>query len=63
MDLILGPYSDRMLEKLSQAQLDAYESMLTENDIDLYLWYSGAAQAPKALADVLSGVQQFHAGR
>jgi len=46
MDLILGPFADGPLRTMSDAQLDDYESLLDENDQDLYLWVTGAKQAP-----------------
>jgi len=46
MDLILGPFADTGLAELDGAQLDAYESLLDENDWDLYYWITGAREAP-----------------
>ncbi len=46
MDLILGPFADRGLAMLDGPALDAYEGLLAENDQDLFLWVTGAADAP-----------------
>jgi antitoxin CptB len=47
MDLILGPFSDTRLAELDGAALDAYEQLLDENDQELYLWVTGARDAPE----------------
>jgi len=46
MDLILGPFSDVGLARLSPTDLDLYEDMLDENDQELYRWFSGQITAP-----------------
>lgn len=46
MDLILGPFADSELAAFGAAELDAYERLLDENDQDLYLWVTGAIEAP-----------------
>ncbi|WFE73718.1 succinate dehydrogenase assembly factor 2 [Roseinatronobacter sp. S2] len=53
MDLILGPYADAHLETLSGPELDAYDKVLSENDQDLYLWVTGAQDAPEWLQPML----------
>lgn len=46
MDLILGPFADAGLERLSTSELDAYEMLLEENDQDLYGWITGRDSIP-----------------
>jgi antitoxin CptB len=53
MDLILGPYSDTYLVAKSDAELDHYEVMMAQNDQDLYLWVTGAQEAPAEFVDLL----------
>lgn len=53
MDLILGPFSDTFLVKLSLDQLDIYEDLLSENDQDLYQWFSGQVPAPARFRDLI----------
>lgn len=60
MDLILGPFADRGLSGLDSAALEAYESLLEENDQDLYRWVSGAAQTPAAHASIVAIIAGFH---
>ena len=45
-DLILGPFADHHLEKLSPAQLDEFEALLDPPDQDLYAWTIGSAPTP-----------------
>jgi antitoxin CptB len=46
MDLILGGFADTVLAGLDSAVLDDYESLLEENDWDLYYWVTGAREVP-----------------
>jgi len=46
MDLILGPFADDGIARLSLSELDAYEQLLDENDHDLYRWFSQQVTAP-----------------
>ena len=63
MDMILGPYSDACLAGLSDAQLDAYDRLLEENDQDLYQWVSGQADPPDGVAAVIADLRDFLARR
>ncbi len=56
MDLIFGAYADRHLAALSGADLDAYETLLQENDQDLYLWVTGAAPCPPEHAAMVTQI-------
>lgn len=60
MDLIFGRFADERLAELSAAELDKFESVLDENDQDLYLWVSGAGESPAEHAEILSIVAVFH---
>lgn len=57
MDLILGPFADTALAGLSEPDLAAYESLLEENDQDLYLWVTGAREAPHAHGPMLETIR------
>jgi antitoxin CptB len=52
MDLLLGRFA-RDLDRLTSADLDAYERLLDENDQDLLAWITGLAPPPPALAPLL----------
>ncbi len=60
MDLILGPYADAALEGRVAPDLDALESLMRENDQDLYLWISGAARVPPVHGPILDAIRSFH---
>ena len=61
MDLILGPFADTGAADLDDAQLDAFEVLLDENDNDLYLWVSGAVTAPERHQPIIDHLRGFHA--
>ncbi len=47
MDIVLGRYSDDMLEKMAEEDLDLYESLLNEMDQDLLRWITGQEPEPE----------------
>lgn len=53
MDLILGGYGDAHLSGMTDAELDAFDALLKENDQDLYQWVSGQATCPPEHADLI----------
>ena len=54
MDLILGPFFDRAGATLDDGTLDRYEALLSENDQDLYQWFSGQAPEPPERTRILN---------
>lgn len=60
MDLLLMAYAEHRLEALSGAELDLYETLLDENDQDLYAWVSGKDTPPENLAAMLKDVAQTY---
>jgi antitoxin CptB len=59
-DLILGPFADAWLSRLSAAQLDAFERLLDQPDQDLYAWIIGQSPAPTAFeGPVLDLIRAF----
>jgi antitoxin CptB len=60
MDLILGGFVDRGLEGLDPAGLDAFESILSENDHDLYDWITGRAKAPVGFQEIIARIRRHH---
>ena len=56
MDLILGRFWDREGESLAEAELEAYEALLGENDQDLYQWLSGQANAPEMHQEIIARI-------
>lgn len=68
MDLILGPFADGPLGSLDEADLEAYEAVLTENDQDLYLWITarvngGPNRGPRPIAAILDRIAAHAAQR
>lgn len=68
MDLILGPYADGPMATLSQDDLAIYESLLDENDQDLYPWITGrlggqGPRGPAHLAPLLDRIAAHAADR
>ena len=67
MDLILGPFSDSDLARLSPADLDLYEALLDENDQDLYPWITArlgySRPGPQRLAPMLDRIAHHAQGR
>ncbi len=45
-DLILGPFAEIHAQKFDKAELADFESLLEENDHDLWAWMTGAAPPP-----------------
>ena len=58
MDLLLMAYAEHRLAALSDEELDTYESLLEENDQDLYAWVSGKDTPPDYLIQMLEDVAQ-----
>lgn len=47
-DLIFGPFVDRHADALTPAQLDELETLLDQDDHDLYDWVIGRRPTPAA---------------
>jgi antitoxin CptB len=53
-DLLLGAFAAAHLDAFTPTQLDSYETMLNENDGDLFDWVTGRATPPtEKMSDVL----------
>lgn len=46
MDLILGSFADDEIATLSEAELDALDELMNENDQDLFRWIVGEVPVP-----------------
>ena len=60
MDLLLGGYADALLAGEAEADLDAFEAMIAEQDTELYQWASGQSPTPAAHADAMAALKAFH---
>ena len=56
MDIILSRYADARLTRLSPAQLDSYDALLSENDQDLYQWVTGQVAPPEHFSDLIADI-------
>jgi antitoxin CptB len=56
MDLILSRFADG-LEALPPPLLDAYESILSENDQELYHWVSGQSKVPTTHREIIDRIR------
>ncbi len=57
MDLILSAYATDQLEAMDDAGLALYDSLLDENDHDLYQWVTGQVAAPDRFVTLISDIQ------
>ena len=58
-DLILGPFADRFTAGMSEAELDAFEALLAENDHDLFGWISGKPAPAEFEGPMLERLRDF----
>jgi len=56
MDIILGRFAETELDGLDAATLDVYDTLLSENDQDLYRWVTGQAAPPGRCASIITRI-------
>ncbi|MBI1218850.1 MAG: succinate dehydrogenase assembly factor 2 [Rhodobacteraceae bacterium] len=56
MDLIFGPWADDSLAGLDTATLDLFDAMMTENDQEIYTWFTGHTAPPDAYAPLVAQI-------
>lgn len=60
MDLVLGPFADAHVERLSAPELDRLEALMDEEDTDLLKWVMGQeAVPPSADSELLQTIIAF----
>ncbi len=57
MDIILGNFARDSLAGMSDADLETYDRMLSENDHDLYAWVCGNADPLPEFAAMIVEIQ------
>ncbi len=57
MDLILGAFFDRFGSELAPDDLDLYETLLGENDHDLYAWVSEKSVTPERFEPLVERIR------
>jgi antitoxin CptB len=63
MDLVLGPYGDAHLARMSEADLVIYDGLLEENDQDLIVWVMGTGVVPDRFAVLIGEISAFARNR
>ncbi len=58
MDIILQAYAEANLQKMSDAELDLFDQLLSEYDPDLYQWLTGQKEGPEELRGLIHDVSQ-----
>ena len=59
-DLILGPFADKHVPAMTEAELDTFELLLEQPDTDLYAWIVGTAPTPAAFDhEIMSRIKAF----
>lgn len=59
-DLLIGGFATAHLTALTAAQLDTYERLLDESDVDLVNWLTGRSTAPDDVqSDVFALLKNF----
>jgi antitoxin CptB len=59
-DLILGPFADKHVQGLSEAELDEFEAILEVPDQDLYAWIVGReAPWPQFAGPLMDRIKAF----
>jgi antitoxin CptB len=61
-DLLLGRFADAEVERLSESELDDFETLLEAIDRDVFAWMTGETPIPQAYDTVLfRKIVAFHA--
>ncbi len=61
MDLIMGQFADAEVERLSEAEIEAFELLIEVPDRDLFAWLTGAEDTPTNYnSGVFRKLKDFH---
>ena len=59
-DLILGPFADKHVSSMAEAELDEFERLLDQPDQDLYAWIVETLPTPAAFdTDLMNRIKAF----
>lgn len=56
MDIILSNFAGAQLASMNDSELDHYEALMEEADLDLYQWVSGQAPTPPQFLDLVTRI-------
>lgn len=59
-DILIGHFAEAHLPAMGEAELDEFESLLSELDIDLFGWITGQREAPEhRRTSLMQKIQSF----
>ena len=58
LDLILGQFSDKNLNKLKMPELNLYEQFLSNDDYLIYNWLFSKEDSPKIFNNLIKRIQE-----
>jgi antitoxin CptB len=58
MDIILSSFANAQLASMDDSELDHYETLMEEADLDLYQWVSGQAPTPPQFLDLVTQISE-----
>ena len=58
LDLILGQFSDKILNRLKMAELNLYEQFLSNDDYLIYNWLFSKEDSPKIFKSLIKQIQE-----
>jgi len=58
MDIILSCFANAQLASMDDNELDHYETLMEEADLDLYQWVSGQAPTPPQFLDLVTQISE-----
>lgn len=59
-DILLGNFADRHINDLTEQQLDHYEDLIQEQDVDIISWITGSTTPPPRFdTDVMALLQKL----
>lgn len=60
-DILLGGFARKYLTKMSEDELQMFDKLLDESDIDIFAWITNKKLTPAALDNiVMSMLKEFH---
>ena len=63
-DQLFGPFADRYVDEMSETELDTFETLMAQSDVDLFYWVTGQRPVPPEFqTDVLRLIQDFNFNR
>ena len=58
LDLILGQFSDKNMNKLKMSELNLYEQFLSNDDYLIYNWLFGKEDSPEIFKSLIKRIQE-----